>query len=417
MNWFKIFTPQNSLSFRTLGSIFRILTFQFVVPAVSISLFRLSFSLLTIVFMGTPLLAKKAQPERLSDYLLTSKQLQALKPAEQVHYIAFLYHFTAAIEMLENSPKTSDYAHNSSASRFNSYVYLSQFLTPKAQAVFDLQKVAYGSPKPPPVNMMEKTAWGEWEKFFKQTKERQQQDKEKAESAVAQKQIALPKDAPISLKEEKILAKKSHTYVAKPIRGASQSTITNEQIVMNSRNVGASCVFGMWISEFKRMPDSSIKCTRPQGSQCVQGNGQPGFRCNTFGFSIDSQQVKVPKETCLSLYSKKGLEDLTERCVNANQWLVNAVQAVDAPGYDAFIKELKEKLDAFEGVVTGSDQNNEDRKLTFQEYCNNQPKTDNIKLQKNECGALLGLINKLREHITLHEEKVPEEKSPEVQNQ
>lgn len=116
MNWLKFFTPQNFCSFLVPFS-------------------RLCFSLLiSTTFLSSPLLAKKAQPERLSDYLLTSKQLRALNPAEQVHYIAFLYHFTAAIEMLENSSKTSEYAQHSSSSRFNSYVYLSRFLTPEAQA-------------------------------------------------------------------------------------------------------------------------------------------------------------------------------------------------------------------------------------------------------------------------------------------
>jgi len=115
---------------------------HFFISNIGIGLFVLCFS-------SQPLFAKKIIKHKLSDNLLTSKQLLALKPVDQIKYAIFLYHFTAAIEMLERKSKVPMIGDLSSPQKFNSYVYLSQLLEPEAYAKQAMPKspVAWGNLK------------------------------------------------------------------------------------------------------------------------------------------------------------------------------------------------------------------------------------------------------------------------------
>lgn len=160
------------------------------------------------------------------------------------------------------------------------------------------------------------------------------------------------------------------------------------------------------------MPVGSPKCTRPIGSDCRQANGKSGFRCYTFGFSQNKQKAEVSHLTCISLYSpEKGLEDLTIRCVEANKELIKSV-AVNSPEYNSFITKLKEDLNHFERKLISS---KEQEQMAFRDYCSKQVSI-NVNIQKSECKALLGLIDELREKISIFvalPESMEQESAPE----
>jgi len=501
----------------------------------------------------------KANKARLSDNLLTSKQLLALPPVEQARYIIFLYHFVAAFEMLENKSKIPKFADAANVKNMNSYVYLSQFLESLAYAKEDPARLNWGNISDPALfvkdpktkvsfekNMDElldsivrdneelvvksdkeekKTCVDKWgipynnttsskdnNKTFEQQKglepcppEPEKEEctdifgtpfnitydkngqhitpkpckrppepvrdgrcdefdipnnnapytkdgkekfgvnrdpdcidkKKKVEttdnivtSTQGQKvsggeilvsnvkqesgsksfteNINPTQSGPFALNPKDIEAHNKPRNSSLEVMEEKTSHLDEEHIIKKSQQESGTCIFGMWISKYKEMPEGSgsFKCTRPEGSKdnaCdIDKNGQPLFRCNTMGFSkyLKTGAEGLPEESCIPLYSDKGLQDLTVRCVEKSyEWMDRSLRSLDKDQYDLFISGLKQQLNDFEDSRTS------DGKMTFKQYCQVNMSFTVTKFQKTECTALKGLIDKYNSYKDSYEEQ------------
>ena len=144
-----------------------------------------------------------------------------------------------------------------------------------------------------------------------------------------------------------------------------------------ARAEGAFCIFGGYVSEYKRFGDD-VKCTRPTDLAMPQcPNPKTQFRCNDFGMSRGAP----PQAVCVDLNGGGGLRDLTARCTNAvfASWGPEGPDGLDTARYE----QAQQAVQAVKEQIK--------RDFNLSKYCQDVNKA-NEKKQSVECASLRALL-------------------------
>jgi hypothetical protein len=366
---------------------------------------RIVLVILGLVF-SAPAVAKKAKDpghRPLADYVLTADEVRRLSAEDQLIYLTFLRYLTGVTELSSRASITLDEARSDWRFEFPSGLFSAE-----AHAALPLIPLAVAGARlaAPHVARALPAMQKAWQGFAAAAKSRLggKAAEEFISKAAANRRVLIwstatgvagevihyatdgnPEEAPTSTTI--IEEVKEAAPARKPVRAVGNAA--------EMAKPGSICLFGGHVSEYKTMGDGHVLCTRPKNSvnsaACKGSEEAPKFQCENFGL-LNSPDGSVAAQLCINLYSKRGLIDLTERCVAAaKKWFdANRPTRMDAEKYNAFAAKLKAYLTEYESKTTQGETN-------LAGYCADKNQVNKGR-QKSECTAVNGLLAALKDY-------------------
>lgn len=355
---------------------------------------------------GAPAVATAAEspkPRPLADYVLNANEVRKLSAEDQLVYFTFLRYLTGVAELSSRASITLDEARSDWRFEFPSRLFSAE-----AHAALPLIPLAVAGARlaAPHVARALPAMQRAWQGFAAAAKSRLggKAAEEFISKAASNRRVLIwstgtgvagevihyatdgkPEEAPASTTV--IEEVKEAAPVKRPVHAVANSA--------EMAKPGSICLFGGHVSEYKTMGDGQVLCTRPKDSvntaTCKGSEAAPKFQCENFGL-LNSPEGSVAAQLCINLYSKRGLIDLTERCVEAaRKWFdANKPTRMDAEKYNAFAARLKTFLADFESKTKQGETN-------LAGYCADSNKVNKGR-QKAECKAVNGLLAALKDH-------------------
>jgi hypothetical protein len=204
------------------------------------------------------------------------------------------------------------------------------------------------------------------------------------------KQSLIEENAKKSMSEDgqrKLYLNESHADAKKADANAKKAVYT--------RRKGAVCLFGNRGSRYAENPNPNGKnpyCPPPRGTvntRVCKGTPKPNYLCPSFGLTLAASDKQENNNFCVTLYSDKGLDDLSERCSQQLSDVRGRLQA-NKDLYEQQTAELQKHVDEFKRFG-----DNENDKYSIEAYCA-ENNAANEGRQSQECNQILAAIENLR---------------------
>lgn len=351
----------------------------------------------------------------LRDYILTAQQIEKLPPKDQATYLTFLYHFVSVIESAQAKdslkPKSRSADKNALLDIFRGLRFDWKFLS-EVNATENSSFGIFGrwaesrQPNAAYMKALDSTATNYFSTVsaayntnlfvtgfdlaYLMTKDSGRVPASGGEPPAGRVRTAEESAAPPPPADPAVAPAAAPPPPPPP--GPLADTATPPPVVAGQFRVeGASCLFGGWISKYRKKGDGRLVCPSPRGKinqgTCLGDQRNPKFKCNSFGMESGPAQEALQTATCIEM---RPLADLTVRCTAAiTTWIQSSPPtSMDATAYTAWRAEMIKHLDQFETGFSST--------LKFSEYCADSNKKNEGR-QANECNAVTTLFAKLRE--------------------
>lgn len=155
-----------------------------------------------------------------------------------------------------------------------------------------------------------------------------------------------------------------------------------------ARDVGATCIFGGYDTTYSEAKDGGCK-PPPETINAKECKGvkKPNFRCNDFDMA--KGDAAVLKQMCIPLSKNLPLEELTERCLKMNQYLLQSRRPsiVTKDQYEKLVEQIQKQIERKNA-----------KGMSIRQYCGvGFDNAANEKRQARECQALASLLKTMEE--------------------
>lgn len=336
----------------------------------------------------------------LADYVLSADEIRKLSAEDQLIYFNFLNYLIGVVDLSSRASITLDEARSGfrfklPSSLFSAEAHAAGFLVPVALAGARVAAPHVARALP----ALQRT----WQGFAAAARSRIAGGAEEFISKAASNRRVLIWSTVTAVTGEVMHyatdGKPSEPPVSAAVIEEVQAPAPQAKSAANPAEMsrpGSICLFGGRVSEYKTMSDGQVLCARPRDSAdsttCSGTERTPKFRCENFGLLNAPDSAAIASQLCINLYSRKGLVDLSERCVDAvRKWLsANPPTRLDADKYVVWKAAVTEYLTNYENKTARGE-------TTLAGYCADENKVNRGK-QRAECAAINGLIADLKKH-------------------